>query len=386
MKQLFLILGFICILFSACGNDANNNAPTTAPTATVADSTATTTDNFYKRLEGTIAGKAIVMHLHKTGNSYDGQYSYDATGMPINLMLDSMNKDSLYFSEYVQANNWDESNEALYPKIHLAKTTNALNGVWISGDGKKSFPITLTENYPDGSYPFDMLLITDSIKAFMDKPKSPMAHCSYNFVVPKNNEWIATEVRKELGFSNDMLSMDYKTGVANLNKAYFKQYQTEVAELGTNFQDDSPSMSYEQMVNIAVRYNQDYFVVLESSEYAFTGGAHGNYYSTLNCLDVKTQKKLSLKDVITADSATLQPIVERFFRKQYHVTADSLNTVLFENYLAANDNFYFTNKGIGFLYNPYEIASYAQGQINVFIPFTAIDKYLVPSFRARLQP
>ncbi|MNR42176.1 hypothetical protein D3C85_1606590 [compost metagenome] len=94
---------------------------------------------------------------------------------------------------------------------------------------------------------------------------------------------------------------------------------------------------------------------------------------------------MSLSDVIKIDSNTLQRILEKNFRKEYNVKAtDALNTVLFDNYLKPNKNFYFNSSGLAFMYNPYEVASYAQGQIVVFIPFTELKPYLLPAFVARM--
>lgn len=383
MKKLFILFCASGVLLNACSNNTNEKTTTTNDSV-AGEQTIPKPENFYKRLEGIIAGKPVVMHLHKTGNTYDVQYTYEAMGMFINLMTDSISKDSIYFSEYVMASYWDNSNEHQSPQLRVALTNNTLKGIWVSGDGKKTYPIDLKENYPEGSYSFDMIAITDSAKAFPEKPTSPMAHTSYSFVVPISNDWIGQEIRHELEFNKTMMALDYKTGVDTLNKEYFKKYRSEVGSLPEDLQNDGPSMNYELMVNIGVRYNQNGFVVLESLAHEFTGGAHGNSYCTYSCLDVPAQKKLSLKDVVSADSVTLQPIVEQYFCKQYHVNPDSISTVLFENHLATNENFYLTNKGIGFLYNPYEVASYAQGQINVFIPFTAIDKYLTPAFKKRI--
>ena len=54
---------------------------------------------------------------------------------------------------------------------------------------------------------------------------------------------------------------------------------------------------------------------------------------------------------------------------------------LSDNKIKANDNFYVTTKGIGFSYSPYEIAAYAVGEINIFIPFSELSDCLLPRFR-----
>ena len=58
---------------------------------------------------------------------------------------------------------------------------------------------------------------------------------------------------------------------------------------------------------------------------------------------------------------------------------------LFENKIEANDNFYLTGKGLGFMYNPYEIGPFAMGEIDLFISFKDLDEFLQPAFKNLLQ-
>ena len=76
-------------------------------------------------------------------------------------------------------------------------------------------------------------------------------------------------------------------------------------------------------------------------------------------------------------------LLEKYFRSQYGLKpTDSLaEGGLFENHIEPNDNFYLTGKGIGFTYMPYEIGPYAMGEINIFIPFREVEKYLKPGIK-----
>ena len=92
-----------------------------------------------------------------------------------------------------------------------------------------------------------------------------------------------------------------------------------------------------------------------------------------------------LSDVVKIDSNTLQGLLEKNLRKQYNIKpGDELSSVLFDNFLKPNGNFYFNSRGLAFMYNPYEVASYAQGQIVVFIPFDQLSSFVVPAFAERI--
>ena len=46
--------------------------------------------------------------------------------------------------------------------------------------------------------------------------------------------------------------------------------------------------------------------------------------------------------------------------------------------IGATDNFYLTDNGICWVYNPYEIACYATGQTFIEVPFTELEMYFLP--------
>lgn len=93
-----------------------------------------------------------------------------------------------------------------------------------------------------------------------------------------------------------------------------------------------------------------------------------------------------LNDVVKIDSNALQTLLEKNLRKLYNIKPqEKISSVLFDDFLKANHNFYFNSNGLAFLYNPYEVASYAQGQIVVLIPFAELRPYLVPDFSSRMR-
>ena len=51
--------------------------------------------------------------------------------------------------------------------------------------------------------------------------------------------------------------------------------------------------------------------------------------------------------------------------------------------IMATENFYLTDTGICWVYNPYEIACYATGQTSIEIPFKEIDSYILPDSPVR---
>lgn len=377
-----LLLPALAILFSACGGNPKEKQQeqTTVPVA-VYDSVLA--PNFYKRLEGTIAGQPVVMHLQCANGAVKGMYYYlkHGTWLMVNGNMDAKQPNNLRLNETSFS---DGETIAL---IDCQYEQGALKGNWRSPDGSKNYLVELKEAYPEGAYTFTSVSLSDSLAAFEPADSSPVAHISNTFVVPLMNDadgkWLETCIKKALHIDSSLLSLDLSDAVRKMNGRYLKAYRDEVK--GMNREDISAIMNYEDMQDVSICYNENGYLILDSDGYSYSGGAHGNGGSSFFCLDVRNKKELVLKDVITADSARLQPIVEKAFRRQQGLEPDdSLNTILFENHLATTTNFYFTNKGLGFYYFPYEVAAYAVGPIHVFVDFADLKAYLKPDFVTRL--
>ena len=99
------------------------------------------------------------------------------------------------------------------------------------------------------------------------------------------------------------------------------------------------------------------------------------------------RKKLKLNDIITIEGRKkLSAFLAKALRIQFKLKpTEPLTEVLFENTIAPTENFYLTGKGIGFSYSPYEVAAYALGEINLFIPFKELETYLQPTIKKLLQ-
>ncbi|OWK70999.1 DUF3298 and DUF4163 domain-containing protein [Pedobacter sp. AJM] len=385
MKKHLLFYLLVSVIISACNNNkSKSNHQETADTAQ--NVKREFKGNFYKRLEGTIAGKPVVMNLQRLDGDLDGSYYYD--GSWLNLSTDTViSQDSLILSEYSFYTSYFDQNSK-EPHLHLKWTGNGFKGTWKSGDESKSFPILLEEKYPEGSYQFTTGIYQDSVIAYPNKSNSPTAEITFEYLkataTDDSGNWINSELKKIDGLK---ASADREVSFKSIAAAYFKDYKSQIAEQQKESKNDDFEgwMNYTNSSQQTVLYNENGYVVIDFLADAYTGGAHGNYSSTMYCLDVKNKKQLVLGDIVKIDSNNLQKLLEKSLRKLYNIKPnDAISTVLFDDYLKPNKNFYFNSKGLAFMYNPYEVASYAQGQIVVFIPFNELKTYLVPSFAERI--
>ncbi|MFC5284769.1 RsiV family protein [Pedobacter alpinus] len=137
-------------------------------------------------------------------------------------------------------------------------------------------------------------------------------------------------------------------------------------------------------------WDQDFTVFKQDSQqinfiyttYAYTAGAHGLATILYLNWDKKLQQEIKLDDLLIADyNNKLTAIAEKIFRKDEGLTeTEPLERYFFENQkFALNQNFLITNEGLKFLYNPYEIKSYAEGTTELLIPYSAIKDLIKPN-------
>ncbi len=123
--------------------------------------------------------------------------------------------------------------------------------------------------------------------------------------------------------------------------------------------------------------------------YVNMGGAHGletrNYFN----FDLSTGNLIKEKDLFKAnyESALAALIKKRIVEesKEYKDEKNSEPIIDLEDTdywidsIKANGNFYITDEGINYVFNPYEIAPYYMGQTEVTLPFNRLQNLLKPN-------
>ncbi len=137
--------------------------------------------------------------------------------------------------------------------------------------------------------------------------------------------------------------------------------------------------SYEAKVEQTLKSQDSRSIVVKTSFYLFTGGAHGYGGVRFFNFDAQTGKYLTHKDLIS-DLPAFTKFVEKKFRQRYKVAPDAdLNAqgFFFENgKFALPKNIAVLPKAVILLYNPYEAASYAQGQLRFVFPRKMVEQWL----------
>ncbi|REC79062.1 DUF3298 domain-containing protein [Chryseobacterium elymi] len=123
---------------------------------------------------------------------------------------------------------------------------------------------------------------------------------------------------------------------------------------------------------------------------AYEGGAHDNYGFSERVFDLKSNKKLELKDITSMPKAKLEAILMKNINKAHSGAKDSEGEVknsdmLLVEIIPATDNFYFDQKNLYFHYSPYEITAFAAGDIVITVSWEELRGTLNAKFKERMK-
>lgn len=148
-----------------------------------------------------------------------------------------------------------------------------------------------------------------------------------------------------------------------------------------NLQEEFPEelTRWEARVEAIISYEDPNFLGLEVYTYIYTGGAHGYAANRFLNFDKKTREEL-YPDELFADIDAFRKIAETTFRAQYEIPSEApINSTGFmfeDNKFHLPENIGFTAEGLVLHYNPYEAASYADGNLVLVFPMEKVSPYL----------
>jgi Protein of unknown function (DUF3298)/Deacetylase PdaC len=389
-KKYFLFLIGSLILFTYCKNEKPNE--TKIPTITPSVSTAS--KGFYKHFKGTIDAFAVTMDLVQIKNSPDaytpfnfrGHYYYDKYQHPISLYGELDSAGDIILHEAILQQDKD-----IY-FIGKLDASGSFSGTWQDTASKRKLPFTLKETNADGALAFDFHTFEDSVKGWKNVANSPVAIFDMQLILPsKNVESSLSAFLKDRilgGIYNDTIEKSYANipleALQNAQRdTFFKNYLTTMAEEKPDSSELAPvTMNHAESHSQYVLFNEKDLLSLGFGIYEYSGGAHGNHATGIASYDLAQKKTLKINDIFMPKfEKTLNAALAKAVRKQFGMKSNEpLSSNLFDNKIEYTNNFCITKKGILFLYNPYEIAAYAYGEIELFIPFEEVKSVVNPRF------
>ncbi len=133
---------------------------------------------------------------------------------------------------------------------------------------------------------------------------------------------------------------------------------------------------WEVTINSEVVFQSINVITISIDSYTFTGGAHGNSVITLLNFDPETGNLYTQNEVFKKNNDFTE-LVEHYFKTETATkTNDNSESYFFGEDFKLPENIGFKEDGVIFLYNTYELASYAEGITEFIIPYSEISKFL----------
>ena len=168
-----------------------------------------------------------------------------------------------------------------------------------------------------------------------------------------------------------LLAKDTLISVEEAGKLFLSQYKTDKLQ----FEGIAP---YQIQITDTITFQNDDLVSLQRTGSEYLGGAHSiEWKSLLNFKPTGTPYTL---EELFSDNEKVVELAEKYFRETYNIAQEQ--GLKEEGFLFENDiftlpkNIGFSEKFLILIYNPYEIAPYSTGTLEVKIPLSEVTPWL----------
>lgn len=326
--------------------------------------------------------------LSKAYQAFHGSYYRLSNEIPVDFygQLDSNN------TLILNGSGPDGENVSFSGKLNIQNA--AFSGNFLNEMSGLSLPFRLKEDYADQAIPFATLRLETKSPLFPNQPNLAGAELSTLWLLPNSpdknlNQTLQQIILKGMtGQSIAQSANNPQQAFDSLSAAFLSQYKAISEGATLDEVTEWPSAyAFENNISTEIIYNHNQLLTLGFWFYEYSGGAHGNYATTLQTIDLTSGKIWSLNDIFSSTNhPAISIALEKAARRKFQLlNNEPLNTVLMEDTIPMSNNVGLTNKGILCYYAPYEIAAYAEGEIKLFIPFTEVSEALTTKCKERFS-
>lgn len=231
---------------------------------------------------------------------------------------------------------------------------------------------------------FLLIIFINTLYSFEYNQKFSTLSKKFCIDVAKSNETLCLSYKLKYPYDFNLKNKKLKQIINQKIQNYVKKFKAlnpkgELLEELKGTKADFGGDWYENMSISIYSILPNSFTLLEDSD-SFLGGAHGSYYSAFYNYK-HNGKKLKLSDIVN-DINSFTKEAEKFYKEYYNIKKDKKLSDIdwFEDRFVLAKEFALNRNGIYFLYNIYEIKSYASGQTELLIPYSRVKKYINKKF------
>ena len=331
----------------------------------------------YFRMEGKINNESIlILNLVKVNDSLYTDYPFQE-GMYTPYSGKISTDGSFTLKSF-----YNEKGDVIRGKF--TDRSNVTGTIEMKSEGKKQ-PLRLSEKYPAGSLPLSVYY-QSAFRPLVTKPGSPRGSIEQCVIVPgeSSNPLTSDTLKKiilKMFSRRDFAKTDPAWVLNSLQQIYFEDYISTNEDLYKDI-PDSHMLDWQFLKLMHIIYNDDDFLTFYVQTYAFTGGAHGLQTEEYSVVYTKTGTLLKASDIFKPDyEAGVTLLLTQKLKSSNNLNGDQKlsENGWFTDEIKPNENFYVTPGGIGFHYNPYEIAPYSSGSTDIFLTFGELGPFLETS-------
>ncbi len=373
MKSLHYFLLIFSIFLTSCIDDTKDKKQKDDEAEEI---TVKLPELFFGHYTGTIGEDDFFLNLKKSGNILTAYY-FTAENQKVAELEGKVDENGKFYIVGSEETKQNVRFDGQFVKENQAKGKCKYAG------SQEAFDFRFAENY-DKALAFEIQDINDSLFLFGRKD-NPSATLHFSYLKIKNTA--KTELQTiqkiidKMFFETEKVEQNTETNIRNYKNKYFELYKEN--ELGVDSNEvfgQEMNWARENITNVL--YNEKGFLSVEIAFYDMSGGAHPNSANLYLVFDTKTGKQIGLEDIFVENySGRLTNIITNLIAEKIEKSGkakpEHLTEVgFFDDLIAPNTNFYINEDGIGFYYNAYEIAPYAMGKTDVFVPFISMSELI----------
>ncbi len=229
----------------------------------------------------------------------------------------------------------------------------------------------------------------DSVCPLFHNYEKPACHFSLNMEVPyiENNTALSQSLERFLAAipRQGAFAEDSDGTVQDMAETYLRSYilqylqegKDAIDSYGEDMQAAATWMSYEEQIDGKVVYTEGSFLSYQLKVYSYMGGAHGNTGTVNRVFDMANQMPVTLANLFSPDNLLTvgEDLRETLAIQNECESVEELaekNIFFSVMEIEPTENFLLDQNGLTWIYDPYEIAPYAYGPVEISLPWSKL--------------
>ena len=257
------------------------------------------------------------------------------------------------------------------------------NCLWIVLTGIASFFICCTGT-DESSIAFDNISVEKTV-SITKEADAPSCHVKLELAAAKKGKDSAAKAINDVLVQElfCMENLTLKQAADSFANSYTRSYVTNFAPLYREDRDDPAKRAwyeYHYYISSEMQSGKEGVTVYTTTLDYYEGGIHGINQRLVFNFDNNSGKHLKIQDIFVPghEQQLNDLLLEKLLEKTGSKNVDELRNrgYLYSMDMFAPENFILGKNDITFIYNPYEIASYAMGMVELELTYDELENIL----------